>query len=104
MNANLPNSFPEVPGIDDCDVLLNCCSRDGEESLYCRCQEFEHEGRTYYATALTFDGVNYCADQSFPDYAFSLTQAANWLVESAREQWGKGKFCQCSDTKKHLTI
>ena len=104
MNLNLPYSFPEVPGIDDCDHLFSCTSRDGNESLYVRAQEFTFEGKVYYATAITFDGANHCQDNPFPNYAHNLEQVANWLIESAREQWGKGLFCQCSETKKTRTI
>ena len=104
MNTNLPNSFPEVPDIDDCDHLFSCTSRNGKESLYARAQEFTFEGKVYYATALTFDGENDCHDLPFPEYAHSLVQVANWLIEQARDQWGKGLFCQCSDTKKTRTI
>lgn len=100
MNLNLPYRFPDVPGIDDCDILLSCSSRDGEESLYCRIQEFEFEARTYYACALTWDGTNYCHDLPFPEYGLNKEQIAFWLVESARESWGKGNFVKCLDTRK----
>lgn len=105
MNANLPprQCLPEVPGIDDCDHLLNCCTRDGLESLYARVQEFEWEGATLYACALTFDSepAHYCGDiHNFPTYGFNLKQIALWLVESAREQWGKGNFVKCTETRK----
>lgn len=103
---NLPPNaiLPEVLGIDDCDYLFSCSSRDGEESLYARVQEFEWEGRTYYATKLTFDGVRNTQNESFPSCASNFSQVANWLIESARERWGRGLFCQCSDTRKHRTI
>jgi hypothetical protein len=104
MNANLPSkiSIPEVPGIDDCDCLLSCSSRDGLESLYARVQHFTWEDKQLHACALTFDSEasHYCCDFDFPDYGFSLKQVARWLVESAREQWGKGNFVKCTETRK----
>jgi hypothetical protein len=101
MNLNLPYSFPDVPGIDDCDDLFTCSSRDGEESLYARIQDFTFEGKTYYACALTWDGKNNCHDIPFPEYGFNKNQIAHWLVETAREQWGKGNFVKCLDTRKY---
>lgn len=108
MNANLPSkiSIPEVPGIDDCDHLFVVNSRNGLTTFYARAQEFEWEGKTLYACACTFDcdDRHVCQGWDFPAYAFGLEQVANWLVETARDFFGKGNFCQCSDTKKTRTI
>ncbi len=106
MNLNTPQHITPPPGIDDCDHLFTVSSRDGDTSLYARAQEFTFEGKTLYATALTLDSeeAHDVHDLPFPKYATSLTQAANWLVESAREQFGKGNFCQCSETRKTRSI
>ena len=102
MNANLPSkiSIPEVPGIDDCDCLLSCSSRDGLESLYARVQHFTWEDKQLHACALTFDSEHYHAVVNFPAWSYSLKDIARWLVESAREQWGKGNFVKCTETRK----
>lgn len=93
--------LPEVPGIDDCDYLLSCSNRKGDESLYLRLQEFDHEGQTLFAAAMTIDSepAHYCADLPCPDYAHTKEQAVGWLLESARDRWGKGRFVKCCDTR-----
>jgi hypothetical protein len=104
MKPTIPPSeaMPEVPGIDDCDHLFSVSSRDGDESIYIRCQEFEWEGGTYYATAGTWDSDTAHAVDSYPvpAYAETLKQAATWAVEAGRDKFGSGNFVKCSDTRK----
>ena len=104
-NANLPSviMLPTVPGIDDCDVLLHCCSRNGKASLYMRLQEFEWEGNTYYAAKMTFDDdrCHACGDLPCPKYFYSLRQAADVTRETARSICGN-RYVMCDQMRQIL--
>ena len=95
--------MPAVPGIDDCDHLLVCTNRKGDETFYLRLQEFEWDGKTWYAAALTLDSdaAHFCEDvTNYPMYHTSLKQAAHTVRSEAIERWGPCKYTLCSQTKR----
>jgi hypothetical protein len=108
MDANDPNpmAIPEVPDMDDCDVLLTASTRrDPCDSLYLRMQEFWFRGRLFYAIAMTYDRES---DTTIEDYDLgirwvpTIAAAAGILRETALECFGKNRYTLCSTTKRAL--
>ncbi len=105
-NANFPTTHLtlEIPGIDDCDLLLSATTRDSLTSIYLKLQEFEWEGEKHWAGAalIDCDKAHFCDDLATKLHFFNLKQAAQWLQETAREHFKKNTFAYDFETRKLL--
>ena len=103
MNDDTEENTIEVLGIDDCDHLFSCTSRDGLTTYYLRTQE-DPKGKGFLVE-VTFDcdKCHDCFDIETGLHFATLAEIADYCVDYAREQIGCFKYSLCSDTKKLRT-
>lgn len=94
----------EIPGIDDCDMLYVISSKDGEDSIYIKCQEVG--GEWYCQCVIDCNTGRFCDDFGGQHGPFKTSAEACLAVLGDVEDWfmdnNRLPFFRCNNTKRVL--
>jgi hypothetical protein len=75
----------EIPGIDDCDMLYSLCTRDGNDSVYIRCQEVGD--KWYYQCTIDCNTGSFCDNYGSQEGPFDSPEEAAMHALPAAKEW-----------------